>query len=149
MNNADDNPLLESCRSLIGSSLSLGEGSLITWLDGVLLDIQDGSAAVVYTVRPQMTNPSGVLHGGIAATMMDEVAGMMTLVSHGGRYFASVNMAIDFLSPAQIGEQVTARARIVRRGRRLVNVECTLARANGELVARASTNLLAVGSGNG
>ncbi len=145
MNEMQGNPLLASFRTQIGSDIRLGEESLTNWLGGVLLDIQDDSAAVAYTVRPDMTNPSGVLHGGIAATMMDEVAGMMTVMSHMGRYFASVNLAVDFLSPAQMGERVTARACIVRRGKRLVNVKCTLERGNGELVAQASTNLLAVG----
>lgn len=145
MSSPHDNPLLDAFRGMVGSSLDPGAPSLTTWLNGTLLEIDDGKVAASYVVRPEMTNPSGAFHGGIAAAIMDELAGMMVLISHGGRYFATVNLSVDYLAPARTGETVIGRARIVRRGRRLINVECSIENPQGDLVARATTNLLAVG----
>ena len=145
MSSPHDNPLLDAFRGMIGSSFDPGTPSLTSWLNGTLLEIDDGKVAASYVVRPEMTNPSGAFHGGIAAAIMDELAGMMVLISHGGRYFATVNLSIDYLASARAGESVIGRARIVRRGRRMVNVECSVENAHGEIVARATTNLLAIG----
>jgi uncharacterized protein (TIGR00369 family) len=89
-----------------------------------------------------MTNPAGVLHGGIAVTMLDDIVGISVMVLQGA-YHASVNLTADFLAPAQAGDRLIARSRLVRRGKRLVNAEATLQNAQGEWVARITTNLIA------
>ncbi len=115
------------------------------WLNGTLLSLTDDSVSASYLVRPEMTNPAGVLHGGMAAAMLDDLLGAMMMVLSGGRYHASVNLHLDYLAPARSGETVTAHVRVVRRGKRLVHAEGSLANAAGDLLVRATTNLLAVG----
>jgi uncharacterized protein (TIGR00369 family) len=111
------------------------------WLGGTLLRLVEGEVAASYTVRPEMTNPSGILHGGIMATMLDELMGFTVFVLDDESFYASINLSIDFLASARIGEEVIGATRVIRRGRRVVNVEGTLSRPDGTLIARATSNL--------
>lgn len=115
------------------------------WLQGTVRDVREGALTFEYTVREEMTNPFGVLHGGMIAAMMDDLIGT-TLFSMGQtRFFASINLSIDFLSTARNGDVVTARTRVVRKGRSVLNLECTLHSAGGDLIARGVSNLLYAG----
>jgi uncharacterized protein (TIGR00369 family) len=80
------------------------------------------------------------LHGGIMATIMDEAIGIAIYTLDDTNFFASINLAVDFLRSAKLGEVITAHARVVRRGRRIVNAECQVHNASGELLAKGSCN---------
>lgn len=135
--------LLDRCRQLIGHTLDATASPLGNWLHGTLLAVDRDSCTVAYVVRPEMTNPAGILHGGVMAAMLDELIGMTVHLEAGDTFFASVNLAIDYLAAARAGDEVIARTRIVRRGKGIVNVEGTLALPGGTLLARATSNLAA------
>lgn len=111
-------------------------------LDGTLIAADESGVALAFVVRDEMVNPAGTLHGGWMALMLDETIGMSTIVVSNGRFHATVNLAIDFLAPARVGETVTVRATIQRRGRRLTNVQGEITDSQGTLVARATSNLI-------
>lgn len=70
-------------------------------------------------LRPELMNGSGVLHGGVTATLADVAVGM-ALARHLGRprAAATVEMKINYLRPVAHGK-VTARAHLVKVGARL------------------------------
>lgn len=113
------------------------------WLDGTIVSADENGIALAFDVRPEMVNPAGTLHGGYMALLLDEVIGGASMVCSNGRFYATINLAIDFLNPAQVGDVVTVRATIQRKGRRLWNVQGEITRADGTLVARATANLIA------
>ena len=89
-----------------------------------------------------MTNPLGILHGGSAAAIIDDVIGM-TVYALGKEFaYVTVGLNIDFLDSAREGETIYAKARIVRDGRTLVNVECHLLNAAGKILAKGTSNLV-------
>jgi acyl-coenzyme A thioesterase 13 len=145
MSETTANPLLDMLQARVGEALSWSPSPTGRWLNGTLEALHDDGGTVAYVVREEMVNPAGVLHGGMATAMMDDVVGMTLMVFSGGRFHASINLSVDFLAPARVGDRLRARSRIVRQGRRLANAECTLTAESGTLVARATTNLLAVG----
>ena len=128
----------------LGQVIHDSPSPLGNWLEGRLVALHDDGVTMSFVVRPEMTNPSQVLHGGIAAAIMDELLGASLFAMSGGRYHASVNLSVDYLAPARVGATVTARSRILRRGRRVVNATCTLANETGDLLAHATSNLLAI-----
>ena len=144
MQNQAENSI-ETMRALIGQSMDKSPSPVGRWLNGILRAVDNDGLTVEYSVRPEQCNPAQVLHGGIAAAMMDDLVGA-TVYNYTGRYHASVNLSVDYLLPARVGEIITARSRLVRRGRRLVHAECALTNAAGDLIARATTNMLAVDS---
>lgn len=133
---------LEYMQAFIGKSMQESFSPVGRWLNGKLLDIQEGSMQVEYVVREDMSNPMGVLHGGIAATILDDVVGTMVFAL--GREFAytSVNLNCDFLNAAKMSEVVTANAKVIRAGKNIIHVEGVITNSEGLIIAKCSSNLL-------
>ncbi len=110
------------------------------WLNGTIRRVQAGEFEADFLVRPDMTNPVGILHGGIMCTIMDEAMGIAIYTLDDSNFFAAINLVTDFLRSAKLGEVITARARVVRRGRRIVHAECHVFNAAGDLLAKGSCN---------
>lgn len=70
-------------------------------------------------MRPELQNGSGVLHGGVTATLADVAVGM-ALARHLGRPRAAttVEMNVNYLRPVTHGK-ITARSYLVKVGTRL------------------------------
>ena len=75
--------------------------------DGVTIDCK---------LRPELLNASGVLHGGVTATLADAAVGM-AITQRVGRAGAAttVEMKLNYLRPVS-GRKITARARLLRMG---------------------------------
>ena len=113
------------------------------WLGITLIAFDEEGVTVTCTVRPEMTNAAKVLQGGVIAALMDEVMGMTVYVLSKGRYHASVNLNVNYLAAGQIGDVVSARSQVLRMGRRVVSINCTLHNTDGVLMAQATSNLIA------
>jgi uncharacterized protein (TIGR00369 family) len=70
-------------------------------------------------VRPELMNGRGSVHGGVTASIVDTVFGFSIFGCLGHRDITTVEMKINYLSPATHGK-LRARARFIRTGRRLV-----------------------------
>ncbi|SEJ64542.1 uncharacterized domain 1-containing protein [Dyadobacter koreensis] len=136
---------LEYMQTFIGQSMQDSLSPVGRWLNGKLLDIQDGTMKVEYVVREDMSNPMGVLHGGIAATILDDVVG--TMVYALGRDFAytSINLNCDFLNAAKTDETILADAKVVRAGKNIIHVEGVITNTAGLIIAKCSSNLIQTG----
>lgn len=140
----DRDAVLQVLREGIGKPFAINPSPVGRWLNGVLEELHGDGATVSYEVREEMCNPTGVLHGGMAATILDDLTGATVIVMT-GRYFASVNLHVDYLAPARMGERVFCRSRLVRQGKRLIHTEGELRSAAGDLVAKSTSNLIVVG----
>jgi uncharacterized protein (TIGR00369 family) len=143
MNNLiETNPRIEYMSKKINQSLSDSPGPVSRWLNGTLLAINYGFLKVAYTVREDMVNPMGLLHGGIAATMLDEVAGANTYFLGREYAYVTVNLNCDYLHAAKTGETIIAESTVIRAGNNVVHCECKLVNAEGLIVAKCATNLI-------
>lgn len=79
---------------------------------------KDG-VTIACDLRKELHNMSGVLHGGVTATLVDVAAGMA--ITHRGHRAATVELKINYLRPVT-GSKVTARSRLLRVGKTLVTV---------------------------
>lgn len=90
-----------------------------------LIDVADGRAELSLAFHDDLVTIGRVVHGGAIATLIDTAA---MAAAWGGAEVpeqprgATVDLSISFLAPAE-GRALTAAARVVRRGRRLVNVQ--------------------------
>jgi len=90
--------------------------------------------------RSELHQAGGVIHGGFIASLID-TAGVGALLStvdqgeKGGGGGGSINMTVNFLAAAR-GVDLTAEARIARRGRSIVFVEAKVLTPSGELIAQ-------------
>ncbi|TAH51447.1 MAG: PaaI family thioesterase [Chloroflexota bacterium] len=139
------NPILEWMQENIGKSMGEGAPSPVgRWLNGTLRDAQEGALVADFVVRPEMTNPVGLLHGGMIATIMDDFIGATIIALGRDGFYTTIDLSVDYFASASEGEVVTAKTRLVKAGQRVIHGECDLFNAEGRLLARGRTNLLRV-----
>lgn len=100
------------------------EQPFVGHLGARLLDTGDGVARLHLPFHEQLVTIGSVVHGGAIASLIDTAA--MVAAWCGAEIPDSlrgttVGLDVRYLAPAD-GEDVTAEARVVRRGRRLVTV---------------------------
>jgi uncharacterized protein (TIGR00369 family) len=80
---------------------------------------QDG-VTIEFDLLPQYLNSTGVLHGGITASLADEAAwhAIETRFGYGARKSTTTELKVNYLRPIA-GAKVVARAFLVRAGKTL------------------------------
>ena len=87
--------------------------------------------------RPH-TNARGFAHGGLIAALTDKAMGHSCgRKMHGANSLVTVNMSIDFISSAQIGQWLTVETDVIKTGSTLCFAQC-LVSADGIPIARAN-----------
>lgn len=135
-------PQLEFFRNHIGKKLDKTPSAAGNWLAGTLLEIDSHDIKVSYEVRSEMCNPAKILHGGIASLMMDDVIGMGNFVAGSEYLMTTINLNVDFLASAQLGEIVEVSAKLIRSGANLNHWEAVIRKDSGKIVAKASSNMI-------
>jgi acyl-coenzyme A thioesterase 13 len=130
---------LQSC---IGQSTKEhGLGAVSRWIDGTLLEANEGNLKLQFTIDETWLNPAKTFHGGMAATLIDDVMGM-TIYSLGNEvFFTTINLQLDYLSFALAGDQVIVEAKVVRKGINVINIEATMHKGR-KLLVKASANCI-------
>jgi len=100
---------------------------------GLQIDIGDGEATTSWTVGDDYVGWSDKAHGGIIATLLDEV--MAWAPSSFDSWAVTAELTVRFRSPASPGEQLTAVGRVTERRRRIYRVSGEVRGADGRLVA--------------
>jgi acyl-coenzyme A thioesterase 13 len=136
------NRIVQYLHAKVGEELKESPSAVSQGLKGILKDIETGKASMEYTVRPDMTNLAKTLHGGMASTIIDDVIGIAVFALDNEYFFTSVNLTVDFLSAAPIGEKITCTATVVRKGSRLINAEATIFGSDNRIIAKGTSNLI-------
>jgi uncharacterized protein (TIGR00369 family) len=106
--------------------------------------IERGRFEVRCTPSEAFFNPLGMIHGGLACTMLDTAVGCAahtTLAA--GTGYTSIDLEVRYLRPILPGNgELTAEGRVVKPGRRVVFAEGRLTDASGALLATATSSLL-------
>lgn len=112
------------------------------WLAYTIIKVEPGNVEVSLPVRPEMTNPSQQLHGGMMAMIMDEISGVAFYSLGSSTYYTTVNLVVDYLYSAPVGETILAKGSVQRQGKKIANVSCEVFDSKGTCLARATTNLV-------
>ena len=100
---------------------------------GLHIAIGDGTARAEWTVGQHFVGWSDKAHGGIIATLLDEV--MAWAPSSFDSWAVTAEMTVRYRSPASPGELLVAEGRVVERRRRIYEVAGEVRSADGRLVA--------------
>ena len=115
------------------------------WLLGMIRKVDDNTISLEVTLRPEMCNPAGTLHGGIHMAILDEVIGMTVAAMGNETHFVTLNMTSDLLRSAVAGEVVTAVSQVVKPGRKAIHIIGSLYNAQGKELSRCTQNMVSVG----
>ena len=97
-----------------------------------------GQAEMSWTPTPDMANPFGSVHGGIIATIIDEVTGAAVTSSIEASSAPTVSMNVEYLHAIPIGGTYTAVGEIVRMGRAMAIADARILNEEGKLLARGT-----------
>lgn len=109
-----------------------------------LIEVAEGEAAFELTPGEQHYNPIGVVHGGIAATLLDSAMGcaVHSLMPAGAGY-TTLEMKINLVRAVTTDAgSLRAAAKVIHAGARVATAEGRLTDAAGRLYAHASTTCM-------
>ena len=112
------------------------------WLGLTLEAAARGAVSLSVEVTRDMTNPYGNIHGGMMSALMDETIGWSVVSLETPNHYTSLSLNVDFLYAAALGERITATATVIREGKKIIHVECSVRNATGVLLAKATSNLI-------
>ncbi len=111
------------------------------WLNPKLIFIDENRMECEFVVRPEMTDPLGILHGGVRAAMLCDVLGILANLPWGKVPAITTGMNIDFIGRAYVDEKVSVIAEIVNKGSSLVYMSGKILNEKEQIVAKGSTRL--------
>ncbi len=117
-----------------------------------LVEWRDGFARMVCDTRPHHANRSGIVHGGVLTSLIDQTAafaGLFCAIPGRVRLAVTLDMDCRFTGQARIGMRLSAEARVVTAGRNIFFASTEVFDEARQLVAYgASTHRYRSGSGD-
>jgi len=117
----------------------------IAWsLDFGLAEVEEGRAVFTLTPREFHYNPIGVVHGGVAATLLDSAMGcaVHSLLPAGVGY-TTLELKVNFLRAlTRDTGPVRAEATVLHAGKRTALAEARLVDEAGKLLAHATSTCM-------
>ena len=95
-----------------------------------------------FTPRRQHQGWKGLTHGGLIATLLDEV--MTRMLWQRDTLAMTAELAVRYLQPAPVGETLTVRGTVQQRRGKLIAAHAEVVRSDGTIVATAQAKLVMV-----
>lgn len=85
------------------------------WLGIDVLEIREGYSRIRMTVRKEMINGFGIVHGGVAFSMADSAFAFAC--NNRNVLSVALDTSINFIKPVHVGDILTAEAREIHNGK--------------------------------
>lgn len=103
------------------------------WLGINVLDVREGYAKIQMTLRPEMINGFGIIHGGIAFSLADSAFAFAC--NNRNNLSVALDTSITFTKATQPGDVLTAEAKELHNGRSTGLYHITVTNQHGQDVA--------------
>ncbi len=103
------------------------------WLGIEVLEIKEGYSNIKMTVRPEMINGLGIVHGGIAFSLADSAFAFAC--NNRNNLSVALDTSINFLKPVHVGDVLTAEAKELHNGKSTGLYHITITDQNQHVVA--------------
>lgn len=85
------------------------------WLGIVVLEIKEGYSKIKMTVRPEMINGFGIVHGGIAFSLADSAFAFAC--NNRNVLSVALDTSINFIKPVHVDDVLVAEAKELHNGK--------------------------------
>lgn len=85
------------------------------WLGIEIIEIKEGYSKIKMTIRPEMVNGFGIIHGGIAFSLADSAFAFAC--NNRNVLSVALDTSINFIKPVHVGDVLTAEARELHNGK--------------------------------
>ena len=103
------------------------------WLGITVLDVTAGYSKIKMTVRPEMINGFGIVHGGIAFSLADSAFAFAC--NNRNVLSVALDTSINFIKPVHVGDVLNAEANEVHNGKSTGLYQVTITNQNAHTVA--------------
>lgn len=104
------------------------------WLDIKILEIKEGHSRIRMTVRKEMVNGFGIVHGGIPFSLADSAFAFAC--NNRNNLSVALDTSINFIKPVHVGDVLTAEAKELHNGRSTGLYQISIINQNDHLVAQ-------------
>ena len=109
-----------------------------------LVDLKPDEATISIEMCDDLRQPSGVLHGGVTATLIDTAMAFAVRTRLGpAGATATIDLTVHYVRPHLAGT-FTCIARVVRAGKRIFTVSAEVHNAEGKLIATGLSTYIRV-----
>lgn len=134
---------LEVLQDHLDREFTASPSPFMLWMKPIVLVAEAGTVTFKYLIREEMSNPVKSLHGGVTAAIADDCIGATMFSLDEENFYTTINLVVDYFSPAFVGDTILAKTVIIRKGKQMVNAQCEIWNGNEtRLIARATSNLL-------
>lgn len=138
------NERVQLLRAAIGNTVWQERYPIIKLLNATVIEVDEGKVVFNFVITKEQLNPNGILHGGIIATMLDELMGAAGWTINKPYKFATINLQVDYLSAAKEAEVLRGEGVVVKAGKTVIHAEAKLYNLQERVIAKASSNLVAM-----
>jgi acyl-CoA thioesterase len=103
------------------------------WLGIEVLDIREGYSKIKMTIRQEMVNGFGIVHGGVPFSLADSAFAFAC--NNRNNLSVALDVTITFTKAVQVSDELTAEAKEVHNGRSTGVYLITVTNQKGEQVA--------------
>ncbi len=103
------------------------------WLGITVLEVREGYSKITLTVRPEMINGFGIVHGGVAFSMADSCFAFAC--NNRNVLSVALDTSINFTKPVHVGDILTAEAKELHNGKSTGLYHITITNQNNHIVA--------------
>lgn len=125
----------------VGKPMSASPSPFAHWLNGTLLEATEEGCKASFKIRKDMTNPMGMLHGGVTAGIFDELMGVTFFGMDTEYFFPTIDLSVVYFAAAREGDEVIAQTKIIKTGQTIIYMEAFLYDQAGKLLAKAGSNI--------
>lgn len=103
------------------------------WLGIEVLEVREGFSKIKMTVRKEMVNGFGIVHGGIAFSLADSAFAFAC--NNRNVLSVALDTAINFLKPVHVDDVLTAEAKEIHNGKSTGLYHISISNQKGHVVA--------------
>lgn len=104
------------------------------WLGIEVLEIKEGYSKIKMTIREEMVNGFGIIHGGIAFSLADSAFAFAC--NNRNILSVALDTSINFIKPIHIGDIITAEAKELHNGKSTGLYQIEIRNQNDHLAAQ-------------
>jgi uncharacterized protein (TIGR00369 family) len=95
-----------------------------------------------YTVPDHYQGYPGIVHGGIVATMLDELLGRSVMAQDSSYFMVSAKLTVRYRKPVPVGQPLQLLGKVIRRKSRISTSHAEICLSDGTLCAEAEGTLV-------
>lgn len=103
------------------------------WLGIEILDVKEGYSRIRMTVRAEMINGFGIVHGGVAFSLADSAFAFAC--NNRNNLSVALDTAINFTKPVHVGDILTAESKEIHNGKSTGLYHITIINQKDHIVA--------------